>query len=171
MMRHVVWIALGFLGVTFWTALGARVQLGHVLPDAAVVTVVFLALRREPIPLALTALVLGYLVGRQALAPVGLHETALTASAVAVYMVSGRLAGGGAGFCAVAAAVAAVGYHVALFVLLTAVRGNAGFSSWATAALVPASVTTGLLALISYPFMMLVERKLTPEVREGLSWH
>lgn len=171
MMRHLVWIALGFLGVTFWTALAARIQLGHVLPDAAVVTVVFLALRREPIPLAFTALVLGYLVGRQALAPVGLHEVALTGCAVAVYMVSGRLAAGGAGFCAFATAVAAVGYHVLLFVLLTAVRGEAGFSSWATALLIPASLTTGLLALISYPFMMVIERKLTPVVHEGLSWH
>jgi len=170
-MRHLAWVALGFLGVTFWTALAARIQIGHVLPDAAVVTIVFLALRREPIPLALTALALGYLVGRQALAPVGLHEIALTVCAVAVYMVSGRLAARGAAFCAFATAVTAVGYHVLLFALLSTVRGDAGFSSWATALLVPASLATGLLALISYPFMMLIERKLTPEVREGLSWH
>lgn len=171
MMRHLAWIAIGLLGVTFWTALAARLQLGHVVPDVAVITVVFLALRREPIPLALTALALGYLVGRQALAPVGLHETALTICAIAVYMVSGRLAAGGAAFCAAAAAVVTVGYHLLLFVLLTAVRGDAGFSSWSTALLVPAAVVTGLLALISHPFMMLVERKLTPVVREGLSWH
>jgi cell shape-determining protein MreD len=171
MIRHLAWAGLGFLGVTFWTAVAARVPVGHIVPDAAVVTVVFLALRRDPIPVVLTALVLGYLVGRQALAPVGLHETALTIVSVAAYMVSGRLAGGGAAFCAVATAVATLAYHVLLFLLIAAAGGEAQFSSWVAAALVPASLATGLLALLSYPLLSLVERKLAPEVREGLSWH
>ncbi len=169
-MRHVVWIVVGWLGVTLWTAIGSRLNFGHVLPDAAVVTVAFVALRREPILAAVTALVLGYLVGRQALAPVGLHETTLVACAVGVYMTSGRIAGSGAFFFAAAAAATLVAYHLTLFLLMTTIGEQARFAGWATAILIPNAALTGLLALISYPWMTWLERKLVPSPREGLSW-
>jgi hypothetical protein len=147
----------------------ARIDAWHVIPDAAVMTVVFLGLRREPLPLALTALLLGHLVGRQALAPFGLHETALTACAVSVYLASGNLRGGGPVYFAIVSGVACGGYHLLLFLLALA-SGHAGFSSWATAALVPSALATGLLALVSYPWMWRLERRLSPEKREGLAW-
>lgn len=170
-MRTAVWIALGWLGVTFWTALSSRLGVGHVMPDAAIVTVVFVALRREPWAVAITALALGYLVGRQAVAPVGLHETALVACAVVVYVTSGHIAGGGPAFFAAASAVAVAGYHVLLFALTVAGRGDAGFSSWATAVLVPDALLTALLALFSHPWMAWLDLKLAPEKHEGLAWH
>ncbi len=169
-MRHVAWIVIGWLGVTLWTALGARVSPAHLLPDAAVVTVVFVALYREPIPTALTALVLGYLCGRMCIAPLGLHAFALVACAVVTYLASGRLKGSGALFFATTAAAATLGYHLVLFVALQIVGDQAGFSSWATALLVPNALATGLLALVSYPWMVRLERRLNPEAREGLSW-
>ncbi|OGR08451.1 MAG: hypothetical protein A2341_17310 [Deltaproteobacteria bacterium RIFOXYB12_FULL_58_9] len=169
-MRHAVWIALGWLGVTFWTSLAARLSFGHLVPDAAVVTVVFLALRREPVVVTATALAIGYLVGRQALAPVGLHEVALVGCAVIAYLASGHIAGSGPAFLAVASAMGLVAYHVLLYLLLSLGRDQVGFSSWATAMLLPNAVITGVLAFVSYPGLAALERKLTPETHEGLAW-
>ncbi|MEE8410212.1 MAG: hypothetical protein V3T05_11445 [Myxococcota bacterium] len=169
-MRTVAWITLGWLGVTFWTALGARIAPGGVIPDAAIVALVFLGLRREPIPVVVSAIVLGYLVGRQAMAPVGLHETAMVACAIGVYMVSGHLVGSGPLFFAMVAGAAEIGFHILLYGLAYLVGGRAGFVSWATAVLVPSAGATGLLALISYPWMIRLERRLSTERHEGLVW-
>jgi hypothetical protein len=169
-VRHVAWALLGWLGVTLWTALGARLSIAHLVPDAAVVTVVFVALHRDPLPTFLTALWLGYLSGRAALAPTGLHELVLVACAILTYVGSGRIKGSGALFFAVAAAVVTGCYHLGLYLLLAAVRHSAGFASWAATALLPAALLTGLLALVSYPWMVRLERRLTPEAHKGLSW-
>jgi hypothetical protein len=169
-VRHIAWILLGWLGVSFWSAVGARICVGHIIPDAALVTIVFLALRREPIQVALSALVLGYLVGRQALSPLGLHETALMACGLSVYVASGHIAGSGALFFAAASAVATLVHHVLLLVLTMTIYGHVGFSSWATALLLPSALATGLLAWLSHPWMIRLEKRLTPEVREGLTW-
>jgi cell shape-determining protein MreD len=169
-MRHGVWIVLGWLGVTLWTAIGARLDVAHLVPDAAVVTVVFVALFREPIPTFITALALGYLCGRAALAPTGLHELMLVACAILTYVGSGRIKGSGALFFATTSAVVTGSYHLGLFLLLAAVRGTSGFASFAATALVPAALMTGVLALVSYPWMVRLERRLSPAAREGLSW-
>ena len=87
-----------------------------------------------------------------------------------VYLISGNLAASGAAFFAVVAGVAVMGYHVTLYLFAWLVRDSAGFSSWATAALVPSAVATSVLALISYPWMDRLERWLNPERHEGLSW-
>ena len=169
-MRTAVWIVLGWMGMTFWTAVAARLAPAHLLPDAAIVVVTFVALRREPIPVAVVALSLGYLAGRQAGAPTGLHEVALVVCAVTVYQISGPLAGEGAVFHALVAGGAATGYHLLTYVLLFLVRGTAGFPGLASALLVPAAMLTALLALISYAPMMWLENRLVPPQREGLAW-
>ena len=48
-MKTVVWVAAGLIAMSLCAALGSRLQFGHIVPDAAVITVVFVALRREPI--------------------------------------------------------------------------------------------------------------------------
>lgn len=152
------------------SALSSRLVLAHIMPDMAVIVIVFLALRREPVPLVMAALALGYIVGRQALAPSGLHETALVVCAVGVYLVAGNIAGSGGLFFALAAGMAVMFYHVVLFLLIYWQRGSAGFASWAAAILLPSAFCTALAALICHPFMMWLEKRLTQDKREGLLW-
>lgn len=169
-MRTAVWIAAGFVAVTFWTAVASRAAPAWVFPDAGLLVLIFVALRREPVPVMLTAITLGYLVGRQALAPVGLHEMAMGAVSLGVYLLSGNLKGSGAFFFAFIAGVSTVAYHLLLFLLLYFFRGPAGFSSWATAALVLNGVATASLALVSFPVMNWLDGLLSRERHEGLQW-
>ena len=170
-MKFWVYVAVGWLAMAMWTAIGSRLGMGHVLPDAAVVTVVFVAIRREPIPVTLCALALGYLAGRQALAPVGLHETALVACALVVYMTAGSVAASGVAFFALASGGTVMLYHLLLFILTRVFGGAAGFAGWATAMLVPDAVATAALALVSHPVLAAIERRISADQREELSWH
>jgi hypothetical protein len=163
------WIGIGWLFTILWTAIGTRWSVGHVLPDAAVITLVFVAQRREPIAVALIAVGLGYLVGRQALAPVGLHETAAMITAFGVYFFAGNIAGHGGRFFAVTSGGAVMGYHLTLYILAAA-GGQAGFASGWAASLVPSGIATGLVAFASYPVLLVVEGRLSTEAREELSW-
>lgn len=169
-MRHVFWLFFGWLGVVLCCAVGSRLVVGHVIPDLAIITVVFLALRREPMTLALSAVVLGYLVGRQALAPTGLHEVALVSCAITIYALSGRIAGSGAIFFGALTTVTLMLYHLILFGLLISFRGRAGFASLATTLVIPSAIATGLLAFLLYPAMNALEKRLSPEPHEGLTW-
>ena len=142
----------------------------HVIPDAALVMVVFLGMRMAPVPLCLTALTLGYVVGRQALAPGGLHETALTVCAIGVYQMSGSFTGGGAKNIGGLTAIYSEVYQCHLYLLIYFVRGDALFSSWATASLLPGAVATGLLAASSYHLFCWIDVALSSKKREGLLW-
>ncbi len=169
-MSVAVYVAVGWLTMAFWTAVGARVTLGHVLPDAAIVVLVFVAMRREPIMVTLTAVGLGYFAGRQALAPLGLHEAVLVACALTVYMTGGNLAGSGAAFFAMASGGTVMLYHVLLYVLASVFGGRAGFTGWPTALLVPSALATAALAFVSHPVLAAVERRLGQDRHEELSW-
>lgn len=169
-MRIAIWIAIGWFGVTLDTALALRLGPAYIFPDAAVVVLVFLSLHRQPIPMAIAAAAFGYLVGRQAGAPVGLHESAMVITAIGVYVVAGHLAGSGALFFGMITAAATVGYHAALFVLLYVFRGEVGFSSWATTILLLNGLATGTMALIFHRPMQWIERKMAVETYEGLQW-
>ena len=169
-MRNLAWVVVGWAGVVFWSAVSSRLRVGHLVPDAAVVTIVFLALRREPVIVTMTALALGYLVGREALAPVGLHETALVGCAVGVYITSGALTGSGPLFFAAMSGGVTIFYHLLLFLLLFVFRGTAGFSSLSSAVLLPNALLTTLLALLSYGGLSALERRLATDRREALSW-
>ena len=171
-MRTLAWIGFGWLGVVFWTSAAVRIGPYHIIPDAAVVVVAFLALRREPVPLALVALGLGYLVGRQALGPFGLHESAMVICAIGVYMIAGHLAGSGTFFFGLISGAAVMGYHVTLYVLLYIWRDTAGFAGTPTALLIPSALATGALALVFHHPMLWFEKLLMPAQRNtGLSWH
>lgn len=170
-MKTAAWVVIGWLGVVLWTALGSRLAPGYVMPDAAMVVIVFVALYRQPVGAMVVAAVLGYLCGRQALAPVGLHELACVVVAIGAYIMSGQLVAGGPIFYAVAVAGATMAYHALLFLLLYLFRGVAAFPSWATASLVLSGALTGVLALVSYPVLRWVESRLSEEQRrEGLQW-
>jgi len=165
------WVAIGWLGVTLTTALGARLGVSHVMPDAAVVTIVFLAFRRHPAQVVLVALALGYLSGRQALAPVGLHEVALILCALTVYFGAGNLAGSGARFFALTSGGAVMLYHLLVYLLASSLGGRAHFAGWGTATLLPTGLITALLALVAEAPMAAIERRLSPSEHEELSWH
>lgn len=169
-MRTVVWVLVAWIGVSFWTGLAARLSPGYVCPDAAIVALCFVALHHKPIPTVSTALVLGYLVGRHAAAPLGLHETALICCAMAIYLTSGKLAGSGAFFFASACGATLIAFHLLLYLLLMLGRGQAGFSSWGTAIILPNAVVTALLGLASYRPMLWLESRLSEKPREGLQW-
>lgn len=169
-MSVLAYTAVGWLGMTLWTALAAHVAPAHVVPDAAIVTLVFVALRREPIPVTITALILGYLAGRQALAPLGLHESVLVLCAIVVYMTGGSLAGSGARFYALASGGTVMLYHLLLFLFGRIFGGAESFTGLPTALLLPSAVVTAVLALASHPLLVALERRLTADRREELSW-
>ena len=170
-MRDVAWIALGWLGVIFWTALGARLVWGHVLPDCAVIVMIFLAVRRHILVVVTASLVLGYLVGRQAGAPTGLHEFVLAGVALAAYMVVGHLVAGGALFFGLAAGVAVAVYHVGLALVETTLGVPVGFSSPWTAALLPSALLTALVAALAHGPMERIDRLWGQDKTEELGWH
>lgn len=169
-MRNAVWVVVAWFAITLTTAIGAEWRLGYVMPEIAVVVAIFLAFEREAVPLVAVCLILGYLIGRQALAPVGLHELSLAATALGFQIVMGNIAGGGRAFFASCVAAATMAYQGVVFALLFTFRGNAAFPSWTATALIPAALLTGALALVLHPLMVRLDRRLSPEQRESLSF-
>lgn len=169
-MITLAWMAVGWLLMSVVTAFGSRLNVGHVMPDIAALVIVFLALRREPILVALVALALGYMSGRQAVAPVGIHESAAVLCAIGAYVASGSIAGGGKFFFVLASGGAAMAYHVCIFLLAYLVGGAAGFSSLATMTLIPTALATSVVAWLLHPLLAWIDKKLAPEQREALSW-
>ena len=171
-MKTLVWMIRDRRCLTWLcTAVSSRFgTFSHLVPDAAVIVLTFLAMHREPAQLALVASALGYLIGRQMLAPFGLMETAMVACAVITYLTAGHLSGSGSMFLGIASGGAVMFFHLASYLLLVAVRGSAGFTGWVTALLLPNAVITALLALVLYPGLIRLERVLNPEKTGGLSW-
>jgi hypothetical protein len=164
------WVAVGWLGMIVWTALGSRIGVAHLLPDAGIVVIVFIALRRDPITVAVVSLCLGYLAGRQALAPVGQHEIAAMLCAIGAYLAGGSIAGSGAAFFALASGGAVGFYHLVIYLLGLMFGEGAGFPGWATATLVPSGLLTAGLAMLSHPLLSAIDRRLSADSREELSW-
>ncbi len=169
-MRFLSWLVVGWLGMVLFSALSSRLFGYGLQPSWVVVVLTFLALRREMTSVALTASILGYLVGRLAGAPVGIHEAALAICGLSVFVGSGSIAGRGtlffAGLCGWATAV----YHITLYVLLLWGQGRAGFSSLPSSLLIFDAAFTALVALFVYHPMVWLDVKLTPKVHEGLAW-
>lgn len=169
-MKHVVWLIVGWLGISISTALSHKILPYHVVPDVALIVAVFLALRREPVPMVLSALALGYFTGRLALAPVGLCEGSLVLCAVWAYRGSGSVDGSGSVFFGMICGAMVCVYHALMFGLLLLVRGEAAFASWATASLIPTAVSTFLVAAFMHRPMEWLDRLVAPAPRSGLSW-
>ena len=169
-MKHIVWLVLGWLGISMSAALSHKVLPYHVVPDVALIVAVFLALRREPIPMALSALALGYFSGRLALAPVGLCEGSLILCSIWAYRGSGSVDGSGSVFFGLLCGAMVCVYHLLMFGLLLLIRGEAAFASWATASLIPTAVTTFLVATLMHRPMEWLDRLVAPAPRSGLSW-
>jgi len=169
-MKHIVWLIVGWLGISVSAALAHRLLPYHIVPDVGLIVAVFLALRREPIPMALSALALGYFTGRLALAPVGLCEVSLILCSVWAYRGSGSVDGSGSVFFGIMCGAMVCVYHVLIFGLLLLVRGEAAFASWATASLIPTAASTFFVATLMHRPMEWLDRLVAPAPRSGLSW-
>lgn len=169
-MSHLVWIGVAWLGTVMTTAVAAEVGVAHLLPEVVVIVAVFLALEREGPTLVASCLAMGYLVGRASLAPLGLHELSLAATALGIHLVVGSITPGGRGFFTVTVALATMVYHTLTFLLLLGFRGNASFPTWTAAILVPNALLTAGLALLAYPWLDALERWVSPQQRETLSF-
>lgn len=169
-MRATVWILLGALGTLVAAACASRLHVAHLLPNVALVVVVFLAMRRRIAEVSLVALALGYLVGAQALAPVGLHELALVAVGLGAGVVGGSLRATGKNYVACVSGLGDVAYHVLLLLLLMSQDRPVGFSSWPAALLVPQAALTAALAWALHPALHRLDLALTPRGPVGLSW-
>ena len=62
-------------------------------------------------------------------------------------------------------------YHLVLVLLLMTQSYPVGFSSWATALLLPQALLSGLLSLVCYRPFAALDAWLTPQTAEGLQWH
>lgn len=164
------WIALGWLGTVLVSALAGRLQMAHLMPNMALVVVVFLAMRKEAPEICVTALVLGHIVGITALSPSGLHEMALMLVGLSAFLIGGNLSATGSIYVGCVCVLADMGYHI-LLVLLLIWQGHAvGFSSWATAALVPQALMTGFWGWALYGAFEWLDDHLAPRHQEGLQW-
>lgn len=169
-MRNVAWILLTWFFLNLVTSIATKIPLAYVMPEVVVVVAVFLAFERQAWTLVVCCLVLGYLVGRSALAPVGLHGLSLSITALGVQTLVGSISGGGRSFFAGCVTVATAIYHATVFSLLLVVRGHAVFPTWSTALLLPSALLTGALALVAYPSMLAFERRISTDQRESLSF-
>lgn len=169
-MKHLVWLFAGWLGISASAALAPHVLPYHVVPDVGLIVAIFLALRREPIPMALCALALGYFTGRLALAPTGLCELSLMIVSIWGYRGSGSLDGSGSLFFGFVCGAMVCVHHALMFGLLLLVRGEAAFASWATASLLPTAASTFFVAALCLRPMEWLERLVAPVQRTGLSW-
>ena len=163
-------VAVGTVSHALCGALGARWAWAHVLPNSCMVVMVFISLRREPIWLALAALLLGSVLAHDSLSPLGLHATALMVIGFGTYLLAGSLAGGGILFFALNCAVAATAFDGLLYLLLLWQSGRAHFASWAGASLLFSGLFTGLLGLLLLPMLRRLDQKLSPKRAEGLVW-
>ena len=168
-MRTAVWGIVGWLGLCISTAVGFNLGWGYLMPDIPVIVTVFVAMRREPIPMALCAVGLGYLVGRQAGLPTGVGESGMLLCGLVVYRMTGHFAGRDLFFASVCGG-AAIGLQLAIFGLLYTGRGVAAFASDAAAFLVPGGFLTAVVALLLYRPMLRLDGRLQTARREGLSW-
>ena len=169
-MNKTAWIALGWFFMVLWSAAATRIGWGHFVPNAALITVAFLGLRGEPKTVVLVALILGYLSGRAAGAPVGLHALTLGVTGMMTYTISGHLKGDGAAFFALSVGAATIFHDMLLYLLATWIGHGAAFASTTYALLFPSAIMNALVALIAAPLMFRVEKTLQTEKREGLSW-
>ncbi|MEO0814333.1 MAG: hypothetical protein AAFY60_15835 [Myxococcota bacterium] len=170
-MRNAVWVGLAWFGTVVCTAFASELSVAHVLPEIVVIVAVFLAFEREGPALVASCLAMGYLVGRAAGAPLGLHELALASTALGLQLVIGSITtGGGRGFFTLSVGVATMAYHAIAFLLLLFFRGTASFPTWTSAILFPSAVLTAAIALLAHPLMEKIERRLSPQQRESLSF-
>ena len=165
------WIILGWIGYLSCNAFYTRIGFEYVIPDFAVIIVAFIAMRRNMLALVLVTFCLGYLAGRQALAPTGLHESAMTLAGLSLYFALGHLTVDNRFFFALLSGVTVMTYHVFLFSISSFFAEHTHFSSWATAILFPTGLTTAIFALLGYSFLCWFDCRIRTDAQEVfLSW-
>lgn len=169
-MRVAVWVLLGWLGIVTGSALAARLPPLVLLPDVPLGIVAFLGTRRSARNAALVAFALGYLVDVLASAPLGLHQVALVATALGVWLVGEHVGGTGAVHAALVTGFAQLAYHLTLLALLCWQGRPVGFASWSAALLLPQAVLTGGVAWLAHGHLLALHRRLAPRLQQGLQW-
>lgn len=169
-MRLAVWVGLGWLGLVVASALATRMPWAHLVPDVPLLVVAYLAMRVGARQAACVAAVLGCAVDNLASSPLGLHPTALVATALLVWLVSGHLGGTGAVHFGLVNAFSQLSYHLALVLLLWWQNFELGFVSWPAALLLPAAALAFVLAWLTYRPLEALHRRLAPNARAGLRW-
>ncbi|MDP7040863.1 MAG: hypothetical protein QGI45_17035 [Myxococcota bacterium] len=170
-MYAIGWIILGWIGYLCCNAFHTRIGFEYVIPDFAIIIVAFIALRRNMLALVWVTFCLGYIAGRQALAPTGLHESAMTLAGLSIYFALGHLTLDNRFFFAFLSGVAVITYHLFLFSISWSFAEYTHFSSWATAMLFPAGLATAGFALLGYPFLRWIDYRISSEAQEVfLSW-
>tara|TARA_Y100001934_G_C12261273_1_gene730124 strand:- start:20 stop:535 length:516 start_codon:yes stop_codon:yes gene_type:complete len=170
-MYSLSWIVLGWLSYLSFNAFFTRFGFEYIIPDCMVIVIAFVATRRNLLALVYVTCCLGYIVGRQALGPTGLHETALTLSGLSVYFALGHLTVDNRFIFGLLSGVTVMGYHSFLFSLTWLFGAEAYFSSWATAILFPTGLLTAAIALLAYPLLEWFEGLVSVDKQEVfLSW-
>ncbi|MBC7792944.1 MAG: hypothetical protein H7Z43_04505 [Clostridia bacterium] len=169
-MSTLAWVAVAWFSNCIVTALRAHGGFGYVMPDSGIIVIAYLALRRDALQVVMVALIAGYLIGRQDLAPTGLYPLTLGTVALGTQLIAGSLAGSGPAFGALVTAAASAAYHALTFALLFGTRGTAGFANWWTAVLFPNALLTAFFGLLALPLFNALEKRLTADTHTALSW-
>ncbi|MEE2961031.1 MAG: rod shape-determining protein MreD [Myxococcota bacterium] len=170
-MKHGLVIWLAWTCVALQSTLGIRWNIAGVMPDVAVVFVCFWALQRSFLSLSFAALGLGVACDVFSGAPLGFHGLSLCLCAFGVRQTTGAFSRGGIVFFGSVVALVTVAHHGLMYGMLWGGRGDAFFSSWATASLLPTGFITGLVAVLSYPVLCRLEAWVQPPRSGALLWN
>lgn len=158
--------AMGATAASALVSTGAGLALGwRGWPSILVIWVVFLARRQGVVPLISTALWLGHLEGRQALAPVGQFETASVLMAATVYVLADRFATESGWVFASAAAVVTAAHGLLLWAL--GGTGRIPFDSHFVTGQVTEVAFTAGIAIVLYPLLVRLWPRATGAVTLG----
>ena len=170
-MKHGLVMWLAWTCVALQSTLGIRWNIAGVMPDIAVIFVSFWALRRSFLSLSLATLALGVACDVFSGAPLGFHGLSLCLCAFGLRQITGVFSRGGVVFFGTVVALVTVANHGLLYGILWGVRGDAGFSSWVTASLVPAGFFSGVVAVLFYPLLCRIEAWIQPPRSGALLWN
>ncbi len=149
-MGMALWLLVGLVTAATVDAILSRWSLAWVAPDPLLVVVIFVALHRPLIYVGVMALLGGMLAGSLAVAPPGIHELAFALCALWINRMSARLSRGGTLYFATLCLMAAAVKTMLVAGLLKIGGLQVGFSSWATAAILPGAFCTAVLGLLAY---------------------
>ena len=168
-MKFITWFLAGTIGQTMCNVLANMIP-WNLVPDFCVMVLVFLSAKRDISHLVFLGLFFGYINGRMALAPPGLHEVAFIITTLVVYRLGGQFFVEGRWFFGVQVALSLMLYHASLFILSYAVRGFVGVGSFAAISLVPAGLVNGISAVILYSLFIRIEKVFKQTKQSGLTW-
>jgi rod shape-determining protein MreD len=169
-MKILFWVIVAWFLSLVSTSVALYVSPSYILPELPIIVVVYLSLHYPLAHVSLAALALGFTIGSQSGSVLGLHEAALAVSGMIVHLSSGRLAGHGPFFFALITGATTIGYHLSLMLMMTVAQQKVGFASVWTALLAPNAIATSICAFILYSPFLAIDKSLSPQRSEVLSW-